>query len=75
MWDDFYSHSEMGIGWAEIGDLRVFDSKEDMKQKMKDTYDPTLSYMNAAHATWQFANEIKVGDIIEGYEQVEVKRK
>ena len=64
MWDDFYSHSEMGIGWAEIGDLRAFDSKEDMKQKMKDTYDPTLSYMNAAHATWQFANEIKVGDVI-----------
>lgn len=64
MWDYFYSHSEMGIGWGEIGDLRVFGSKEDMKQKMKDTYDPTLSYMNAAHATWQFANEIKVGDVI-----------
>lgn len=64
MWDYFHSHSEMGIGWAEIGDLRVFGSKEEMKQKMKDTYDPTLSYMNAAHATWQFANEMKVGDII-----------
>ena len=64
MWDCFYSHSEMGIGWAEIGDLRAFSSKAEMKQKMKDTYDPTLSYMNAAHATWQFANEIKVGDII-----------
>ncbi len=64
MWDYFHSHGEMGIGWAEIGDLRIFSSKEEMKQKMKDTYDPTLSYMNAAHATWQFANEIKVGDII-----------
>ena len=64
MWDDFYSHSEMGIGWGEIGDLRAFDSKEGMKQKMKDIYDPTLSYMNAAHATWQFANEIKVGDVV-----------
>ena len=64
MWEYFYSHGEMGIGWAEIGDLRAFDSKEDMKQKMKDTYDPTLSYKNAAHATWQFANEIKSGDIV-----------
>ena len=35
-----------------------------MKQKMKDTYDPTLTYMNAAHATWQFANDIKPGDVI-----------
>ncbi len=64
MWDYFYSHNEMGISWAEIGDLSAFGSKEDMKQKMKDTYDPTLSYMNAAHATWQFANEIKAGDVI-----------
>ena len=64
MWEYFYSHGEMGIGWAEIGDLSAFDSKEDMKQKMKDTYDPTLSYKNAAHATWQFANEIKPGDIV-----------
>ena len=64
MWEYFYSHGEMGIGWAEIGDLRTFESKEDMKEKMKETYDPTLSYKNAAHATWQFANEIKPGDIV-----------
>ena len=35
-----------------------------MKAKMKEVIDPTLSYKNAAHATWQFANEMKVGDII-----------
>ncbi len=64
MWDYFHTVGEMGISWAEIGDLHAFSSKEEMKQRMKDTYDPTLSYMNAAHATWQFANEIKVGDII-----------
>lgn len=64
MWDYFYSHKEMGIGWAGLGDLRAFASKEEMKQRMKDLYDPTLSYINAAHATWQFANEIKVGDVI-----------
>ena len=31
---------------------------------MKECFDPTLSYINAAHATWQFANEMKLGDII-----------
>ena len=31
---------------------------------MKETFDEKLSYKNAAHATWQFANEMKVGDII-----------
>ena len=35
-----------------------------MKVKMKETFDEKLSYKNAAHATWQFANEMKVGDII-----------
>lgn len=64
MWDKFYSAGIMAIGWGEIGDLRVFGSKKAMKQKMKDTYDPTLTYMNAAHATWQFANEIKIGDVV-----------
>lgn len=64
MWDYFHTLGEMGIGWAEIGDLRSFGSKEEMKQKMKDIYDPNLSYMNAAHATWQFANEMKIGDVV-----------
>ena len=64
MWDTFYKDGIMAIGWGEIGDLRTFDSKKAMKQKMKDTYDPTLTYMNAAHATWQFANEIKIGDVV-----------
>ena len=54
----------MAIGWSEIGDLRKFPTKEAMKVKMKETYDPKLSYRNAAHAIWQFANEIRPGDIV-----------
>ena len=64
MWDEFYNAGIMAIGWGEIGDLREFDSKDAMKVKMKETFDEKLSYKNAAHATWQFANEMKVGDII-----------
>lgn len=64
MWDEFYNAGIMAIGWGEIGDLRTFDSKESMKIKMKETFDESRSYKNIAHATWQFANEMKVGDII-----------
>lgn len=64
MWNDFYTEGIMAIGWGEIGDLSTFPTKDAMKQKMKECIDPTLSYMNAAHATWQFANEMKPGDII-----------
>ena len=64
LWEEFYQKGIMAIGWGYIGDLRNFDSKDAMKQKMKELHDPSLSYMNSAHATWQFANEIKVGDIV-----------
>ena len=63
-WDEFYSAGIMGIGWSGIGDLSAFSSKDAMKKKMKETYGDQYSYKNAAHATWQFANEMKPGDII-----------
>ncbi len=63
-WEEFYSNGIMGIGWGDIGDLEVFTSKEEIKEKMKECYDPTLSYKNDALATWQFAKEMKVGDIV-----------
>lgn len=64
MWDEFYTSGIMAIGWGEIGDLSTFDSKDAMKIKMREVIDESLSYKNAAHATWQFANEIKIGDIV-----------
>lgn len=64
MWDEFYEAGIMAIGWGEIGNLSNFDSKDDIKSKMKEVYDPNLSYRNSAHATWQFANEMKIGDVI-----------
>lgn len=63
-WDEFYDAGIMGIGWDKIGDLSVFNSKEEMKQAMKEKIDPSKPYKNAAHATWQFANEMKAGDIV-----------
>lgn len=63
-WDEFYQAGIMGIGWDSIGNLKAFSSKDEMKQKMKETIDPTKSYKNAAYATWQFANDMKPGDIV-----------
>lgn len=64
MWEDFYKRGVMAIGWNEIGDLSLFKNKSEIKAAMKKIYEPNLSYQNATHATWQFANEMKVGDII-----------
>lgn len=62
-WNEFYEAGIMAIGW-DIGNLKEYTSKEQMKQTMKDRFDPGLSYRNAALATWQFANEMKPGDIV-----------
>lgn len=64
MWDEFYTSGIMAIGWGVIGDLSTFDSKDAMKIKMREVIDESFSYKNAAHATWQFANEMKIGDIV-----------
>ena len=63
-WDEFYKAGIMAIGWSGIGNLSDFDSKDAMKKKMKETYGDQYTYKNAAHATWQFANEIKPGDVV-----------
>lgn len=64
MWDEFYTSGIMAIGWGVIGNLSTFDSKDAMKIKMREVIDESLSYKNAAHGTWQFANEMKIGDIV-----------
>ena len=64
MWDEFYKSGIMGIGWDDVTDLKRFSSKEEIKDFMKKVYDPSYSYKNNAHCLWQFANEIKVGDVI-----------
>ncbi|MEI6132404.1 MAG: AAA family ATPase [Bacillota bacterium] len=63
-WEDFYRQNIMGIGWSEIGDLTQYASKDDMKTAMKEIYDPSRPYKNAAHATWQFVHDLKPGDIV-----------
>lgn len=63
-WEECYKNGYMLLGWGEIGDLGVFDSKDEMKQQMKHEYGDSSSYKNSAHATWQFVHDIKIGDVI-----------
>ncbi|MDU2954747.1 MAG: hypothetical protein E7B60_17640 [[Clostridium] innocuum] len=62
-WSEYYEAGIMAIGWGGIGDCTNL-SKNEIKQMMKKTYNPELSYRNAAHAVWQFAHEMKIGDIV-----------
>lgn len=63
-WEEFYSQGIMGIGWDDMGDLTQYSSKKEMKTRMKELYGQEYTYMNAAHATWQFANDLLPGDTV-----------
>jgi 5-methylcytosine-specific restriction enzyme B len=63
-WDEFYYQGIMGLGRDEMGDLKQYPSKDAMKVKMKELYGQEYTYLHAAHATWQFANELKPGDVV-----------
>lgn len=63
-WSECTEKGIMLISWGEIGDLTRFTSKSEMKSAMQDTYGDNKPYRNAALATWQFANEMKPGDIV-----------
>lgn len=54
----------MAIGWAELGDLSAYGSKEEIRAAMRKLYGGTGSHRNQVLATWQFANEVKPGDIV-----------
>lgn len=64
MWDDFYERGVMGLGWSEIGDLRSYGSKEEMRLKLQEIDGAETSQNNSAHAVWQFAHDIKPGDVV-----------
>lgn len=63
-WENDYDEGIMAIGWDDMGDLMQYSSKEEMRAKMREVYGGASSYKNQVHATWQFANDIKPGDII-----------
>ena len=64
IWEECCEKEIMAIGWDEIGDLRQYTSKTEMKQAMKEHINPEKPYTMAAHATWQFTHEMKLGDIV-----------
>lgn len=63
-WDEFYESGIMSIGWNSLGDLSYYESKNEMRQKLRKINHSDASYKNAVHATWQFVNEMKPGDVV-----------
>ena len=54
----------MLLGWGKIGDLEILNTKDEIKQQLKQVYGNESSYINLSNTLWQFAHDIKIGDII-----------
>ena len=63
-WEPFYQKGVMALGWDEVGDLKRFSSKEEIRQSLKAELGGNSSYKNTAHALWQFSCGMKRGDVV-----------
>lgn len=63
-WDLCTSGGVMCIGWDALGDLSKYSTQVDMNQAVKQFYPTDGSAKNDTLAVWQFANEMKPGDIV-----------
>jgi hypothetical protein len=63
-WEEFRQQGIMAIGWDGLGDLRLFKTKEEIRLKLQELRPSNSDKKNDVHACWQFAHDIKPGDII-----------
>ncbi|MCK5930889.1 MAG: restriction endonuclease [Fulvimarina manganoxydans] len=70
LYDQFKEQNAVAIGWADIGPLDAFDSREAIQQAIRDAW-PAWKPQAVAMATGQvyrFAHEIAVGDMVVTYD-------
>ncbi len=64
MWEDFYKRGIMALGWDELGDLKSYESKEDILARLQEVHNSDSKFFNSVHAVWQFSREMKPGDVV-----------
>lgn len=61
-WKECCDREVMLLGWGKIGDLEILNTKDEIKQQLKQVYGNESSYINLSNTLWQFAHDIKIGD-------------
>ena len=65
MWDECKESQTMRLGWDLIGDLSEFENREELTKALQVAYGKEdASFKNDSLALWQFAHEVREGDII-----------
>jgi len=63
-WEEFYADGIMGLGWDEIGDLKQYRSRDEIKEALVNSGRGQGSQRNSALANDDFLNKINIGDVI-----------
>ncbi|MEN6599071.1 MAG: AAA family ATPase [Rectinema sp.] len=64
-WDTYSDEGIMGLGWGELGDLSAYPTLESIMAKFRElTGDQTANFKNDSLTCWEFANVLKIGDVI-----------
>jgi uncharacterized protein with HEPN domain len=63
-WEEFYQEGIMALGWDELGDLRNYQTQEDVAVKLREIESTESSKMNDSKANFEFVHSLKKGDII-----------
>ena len=63
-WEEFKKEGIMGLGWSELGDLSQYDKASDIRDRFQEITGDSKSHMNDKCANWDFANKMKIGDIV-----------
>jgi 5-methylcytosine-specific restriction protein B len=63
-WEECKEKGQIFIGVDKIGDLRDYSSKEEIRKALIKNYEGSSSRKNQALMAWNFANTIKVDDVI-----------
>ena len=63
LWNEFYKDGIAAIGW-DTGDLRNYNSKEEVKKKLQEVRNTDKNPRNDGRALWDFLQEMHVADIV-----------
>lgn len=63
-WDEFYADGIIGLGWDRIGNLKLYNSRSEIKDALVKAYGGTGSKMNDVSANDDFLNKMNIGDTI-----------
>jgi hypothetical protein len=63
-WDEFYDGGIMALGWDALGDLRQYETRDQIEKKLSEAENRDTNQAVNSLANFQFRDSMSVGDIV-----------